>query len=182
MRRLTRGVVAGIVCALVVIVTGIVPAGAHVTINPDKAEQGDFAIVSFSVPNERSDSGTVKLEVKFPEDHPIAFVSVQPKPGWTITVTRRTLDEPIGEHGDEIDEVVDTITWEGGPLNPGEFDLFSISMGPLPTDVKRLEFPAVQTYESGEEVRWIETASGGDEAEFPTPTLKLKAPKKNGHD
>jgi uncharacterized protein YcnI len=163
-----------------VLMLGAAPAGAHVTVQPGKATQGDFAIVSFSMPNERPDAGTVKLEVQFPQDQVIPFVSVQPKPGWTVTVTRRTLDEPVGEHGEEITEVVGTITWEGGPLNPGEFDLFTVSMGPLPTGVKRLAFPAIQTYDSGEEVSWIED---GADAELPTPVLKLKAAKKaDDHD
>lgn len=39
----------------------------------------------------------------------------------------KTLDEPIEAFGAMIDEVVDTVTWTGGPINPGEFDEFYIS-------------------------------------------------------
>jgi uncharacterized protein YcnI len=106
-----------------------------------------------------------------PQNVAIPFASVQPKPGWTVTVTRRTLDEPVEAEGDEVTEVVDTIIWEGGQIGPGEFDLFLISVGPLPRKGKQLRFPAIQTYSDGEEVSWIES---GKNAEFPAPVLKLR--------
>ena len=48
------------------------PASAHVTVNPREATKGSFAKLTFRVPNERPDSGTTKLEVSFPVDHPLA--------------------------------------------------------------------------------------------------------------
>jgi periplasmic copper chaperone A len=151
-------------------------ASAHVTI-PEPAEKGGFSIVTFSVPNERDDAGTVTLSVQLPQDHPLAFVSVQPKPGWTAETTTRTLEEPIDAFGEELTEVTDTVTWTGGPIEPGQFDTFSISVGPLPDDVDALEFPAIQTYSSGEEVAWIEpTPEGGEEPENPAPVLRLLDP------
>jgi len=107
--------------------------------------QGSFAKVGFSVPNERDDAG-------------------------------RTLNEPLGEEG-SITEVVDTITWTAtgdSQIAPGQFELFWISAGQMPTDVTELSFPAVQTYSSGEEVDWIERpAEGAAEPEHPAPTLQL---------
>src|SRR5262245_3178903 len=150
-------------------------ASAHVTVNPGEAVKGSFAALSFRVPNERPDAGTTSVAVKMPEDDPIANVSVKPKSGWTYTVTNRTLDEPIeGDDGDQITEVVDTITWTGGTINPGEFDEFEVSVGPLPEQPDQVTFPTVQTYSSGEEVRWIdEETPGGEEPEHPVPTLEL---------
>jgi uncharacterized protein YcnI len=56
------------------------PASAHVTIDTlGPVEQGSFAKLGFSVPNERDDAGTVTIRAQMPQDHPIAFVSVQPK-------------------------------------------------------------------------------------------------------
>jgi uncharacterized protein YcnI len=148
-------------------------ASAHVTI-PDPGVKGGFSIVTFSVPNERDDAGTVSLEVQLPQDHPLGFVSVQPKPGWTVETTMRTLDEPIEVFGEELTQVVDTVTWTGGTIEPGQFDTFSLSVGPLPDDVDAVEFPAIQTYSSGEEVAWIEeTPEGGEEPEHPAPVLTL---------
>jgi uncharacterized protein YcnI len=155
-------------------------ASAHVTIT-DEGEQGGFSIVTFSVPNERDDAGTVSLSVQLPEEYPLAFVSVQPKPGWTVETTTRTLDEPIEAFGEELSEVVDTVTWSGGTIEPGQFDTFSISVGPLPEE-DSLEFPAIQTYSDGEEVAWIEpTPEGGEEPEHPAPVLQLVAATGGGH-
>ena len=85
----------------------------------------------------------------------------------------RTLDEPVDAFGQEVTEVVDTVTWTGGEIGAGEFDTFSLSVGPLPEDVDELAFPAIQTYSSGEEVAWIEpTPEGGEEPERPAPVLR----------
>src|SRR4029079_5283205 len=56
-----------------------------------------------------------------------------------------------------------------------QFELFWISAGQMPTDVDELAFPAIQTYSSGEEVAWIDTAEGEPEAEHPAPTVQLVA-------
>ena len=155
-------------------------ASAHVTINTlGVVTQGSFAKVGFSVPNERADAGTVKLKVQFPTDQPLAYVSVQPMPGWDIETTMRKLDPPSqGEGASTIDEVVDTITWTATgdtQIAPGQFELFWVSAGQMPTDVTSMSFPTIQTYSSGEEVAWIDQSTGGAEAEHPAPTLQLVA-------
>ena len=101
----------------------------------------------------------------------------------------RTLDEPVDAFGEEVTEVVDTVTWSGGPIGPGEFDTFSLSVGPLPDDVDELAFATIQTYSSGEEVAWIEaTPEGGEEPEHPAPVLRLvgrrggRSHRRRGHD
>ena len=67
-------------------------------------------------------------------------------------------------------------------MNPGEFQEFNVSAGPLPSDVDELAFPAIQTYADGEEVRWIEEqAEGGDEPDFPVPVLTLTAATGDEH-
>lgn len=168
--RVTRALAVGAVALL-----ALAPmAAAHVTVNPGEAPKGGRAALAFRVPNERDDSGTVSLEVNLPEDHPIASVSVKPTPGWEHTVERRTLDEPIDNHGTEITEVVSKITWTGGTINPGEYQEFEVSVGPLPEDVDQVLFPTIQTYASGEVVRWIdEPTEDGEEPENPAPALTL---------
>jgi uncharacterized protein YcnI len=169
-QRMTR-----VAAAAAVVLLALAPmAAAHVTVNPGEAPKGGFAALAFRVPNERDDSGTVSLEVNLPEDHPIANVSVKPTPGWEYTVERRTLDEPIDNHGTEITEVVSKITWTGGTINPGEFQEFEVSVGPLPEDADQILFPSIQTYASGEVVRWIdEPTEDGEEPEHPSPVLTL---------
>ena len=179
MRATRLAAVGGI--ALIALLATAPAASAHVTI-PDPGEKGGFSIVTFSVPNERPDAGTTTVEVQLPPDHPLPFVSVQPKPGWTVETEMRTLDEPVDAFGEEVTEVVDTVTWSGGPIGPGEFDTFSLSVGPLPDDVDELAFATIQTYSSGEEVAWIEaTPEGGEEPEHPAPILRLVAAEEGGH-
>src|SRR6187399_2613781 len=87
-------------------------ASAHVTITTyGTVAQGSFAKIGFSVPNERPDAATIQLKVQLPRDRALAYVSVQPMPGWDVSTTTRTLDTPLDGEGGAIDEVVDTITW-----------------------------------------------------------------------
>jgi uncharacterized protein YcnI len=147
---------------------------AHVTVNPREATQGRYAKLAFRVPNERDNAGTTKLEVNLPADHPFASVSVRPQPGWTYSVEKTQLAAPIKVHDNEISEAVSKITWTGGVIKPNEFNEFEVSVGPLPSDVDSLTFKALQTYDNGEVVRWIEEETpGGAEPERPAPVLKL---------
>jgi uncharacterized protein YcnI len=155
------------------------PASAHVSVNPREATKGGFAKLAFRVPNERPDSGTTKVEVSFPVDHPLAFLNVRPVEGWTYKIERQKLATPIksDEPGEEdVTDYISKITWEGGTIAPNEFQEFEVSGGPLPDDVDQIIFKAVQTYASGEIVRWIEEpTAGGEEPEHPAPVLKLVA-------
>jgi hypothetical protein len=75
-------------------------------------------------------------------------------PGWERTVEMRRLDEPAEIFGEEVSEVVGTVAWSGGEVEPGEFMEFGFSAR-MPEETTALEFPAIQTYDSGEVVRWI---------------------------
>ena len=147
------------------------PAMAHVTVQPTEATAGSFARFVVRVPNERDDAATTKVEVQFPEA--LTSVSFQPKGGWTRTVERRDLAEPIEVFGERVSQYVASVTWEGGRIEPGEFEEFGFSAR-LPDDPAALAFPALQTYSSGEVVRWI----GPPESEEPAGrvrTLRLTA-------
>jgi uncharacterized protein YcnI len=159
-------------------------AAAHVTVNPGEAAKGGFAALTFRVPNERDDASTTTVEVNFPEDAPFSSVGVKPKAGWAYTVERRTLDEPIDAHGEMISDVVSKITWTGGTIGPGEFEEFDVSAGTMPEEGDFLLFPTIQTYSSGEVVRWIdEPVEGGEEPEHPAPMLTLvDAPSEHGEE
>ncbi|MGP4099315.1 YcnI family copper-binding membrane protein, partial [Nonomuraea sp. KM90] len=150
------------------------PALAHVTIQPGTAEQGGFTKVAFRVPNERDNASTTKIEVSFPADHPLAFVSVKPVPGWEVKVTEGKLPAPVKTEYGDLEEAVTKVVWEGGKINPGEFQEFEVSMGQLPKDVDSLMFPTKQTYSGGEVVDWSEAPkTDGTEPEHPAPLLKL---------
>ena len=159
-----------------VIAAGATAAGAHVTVVPDTAKKGGFQVLSFNVPNEEQAANTVKLEVDLPTKSPIAFVSTQPMPGWTVAVEKTKLAKPVSSDDGEVTEAVSKITWTAtdGGLKPGEFDLFTISAGPLPTNTSKLTFKAIQTYSDGTTVNWIQaTVKGAPEPDHPAPTLTL---------
>lgn len=161
------------VCTLALLTLGGV-ASAHVTANPGTAQQGSYTKVSFRVPNERDNASTTQLEVDLPIDHPIASVETRAVPGWTSTVQKTTLAKPITTDDGQVTEAVSKITWTGGRIAPGMFEDFDVSMGPLPTDTSELVFKALQTYDSGEVVRWIDTAPpGAPEPLHPAPVLEL---------
>lgn len=143
------------------------PAFAHVSVNPTEVPAGEAAALTFRVPNETSDANTVKVEVVLPEGVTFEFVSVKPVAGWTHTEARS---------GDAVTGV----TWEGGEIEPGEFEEFSISAGPIAGDT--LEFKAIQTYDNGDVVRWIDpVVEGEEEPEHPAPTATVVAGDEDGH-
>ncbi len=154
------------VAATALVVTAA-PASAHVTVTPNQAKKAAYQVLSFSVPNESTTASTVKLEVVIPQAKKITSVRVQPKPGWRITVQK-------------TGGLVTGITWEGGRIDPDQFDLFTISAGPLPK-AKRIVFKALQTYTDGSVVSWIEPQpKGAPEPEHPAPVLVLKGTAKGG--
>ena len=182
MKRIRLVVLAALVVGAVAL--GAVPAGAHVSVTPASAPKGGFEVLSFNVPNEASDADTVELEVKIPTKYPIASVSTQPMPGWTVEVEKTTLAKPVKTDDGEVTEAVSQITWTAtdGGLHPGEFDLFTISAGPLPTKPGKLTFKAIQTYSNGEVVSWIQkTVKGAPEPEHPAPTLTLTSANDDHH-
>ncbi|MGW7514739.1 YcnI family copper-binding membrane protein [Streptomyces sp. NPDC054796] len=183
-RRDVAAVGALAVSALAAVVLCAGPASAHVSVDPQEAEQGGFGTVNFKVPNERDNASTTKLEVTLPTDHPLASVMPQPVPGWDVDVTKSKLDKPIEMHGEKITEAVTKVTWTGGKIEPGQFQQFPVSLGQLPEDEDQLVFKALQTYDNKEVVRWIEEPEEGQpEPENPAPVLKLTpaAEDEDGH-
>jgi uncharacterized protein YcnI len=173
-RRVRLLVLAALTVAVVVL--GAPAAGAHITVVPDQAPKGGFEILSFSVPNEEENANTVGLEVNLPTKSPIASVSTQPMPGWTVSVEKTKLSKPVTTDDGQVTEAVSKITWTAtdGGLKPGEFDLFTISAGPLPTNTSKLTFKAIQTYSDGTTVNWIQaTVKGAPEPEHPAPVLTV---------
>ncbi|MEU5718330.1 YcnI family protein [Streptomyces sp. NPDC020403] len=173
----------GIAASTVLLLSG--PAFAHVSVQPQgEAAKGGYATVNFKVPNERDDASTVKVEVNFPSDHPLASVSPQAVPGWKVVVTKSKLAEPIDVHGKKIGEAVSKVTWtaDGSGIRPGYFQQFPLSVGQLPEDADQLVFKTLQTYNTKEVVRWIEEpTAGGEEPESPAPVLALTAAAADAH-
>jgi uncharacterized protein YcnI len=149
---------------------------AHVTVDPTNAPKGGDAKLTFRVPNESDTAKTIEFDLAIDQNHPIATVDVKPKPGWTVKVNKKPLKAPLQTDNGQVTESVSDIAWTGGTIEPGQFDEFEIAVGPLPTDVDLLLFPAVQTYSDGSKVSWIQQSFAGQpEPADPAPQLNLTA-------
>jgi len=174
--RVALGTLASVASLCLVLVAA--PGWAHVTVDPSTATQGGFSALTFRVPNETDSSSTTKVQVFLPQDHPLASVSVKPHPGWHAQVVTKKLATPLSTDDGEVSEGVFSITWtpnaQQDAIQPGQYDEFDISVGPLP-EVSSLTFKALQTYSDGTVVRWIDppAAEGQPEPEHPAPTLTL---------
>lgn len=171
--RLATIAAAGLALALL----GALPAFAHITVAAPGAAAGDEAVLSFRVPTEKDNASTTAVQVTMPANQPLTSVSVQPHPGWTATVHKTTLPQPIQTDDGPVTQVVSDVVWTADTpqtaIAPGQFDQFSLLAGPLP-NAPSLSFPANQTYSDGSIVAWNQTAApGAPEPEHPAPTLSL---------
>lgn len=170
----TRRTAVLLATAAVSLIAAASAAQAHVTVNPNTEPQGGYTKVSFRVPNEEAKASTTSLEVDIPTDHPIASVSVRPVPGWTATTTTSRLATPIKTDDGDVTQAVSKIVWTGGKIDPGQFQEFDVSLGPLPKDTNQIVFKALQTYSDGTVVRWIDLQQPGQpEPDHPAPVLHL---------
>jgi periplasmic copper chaperone A len=156
-----------------------VPALAHVTVSSPGATQGGFGVLTFRMPNETDNANATELKVQLPADQPLASVSVKPQPGWTYTVIKAKLAQPVtDDDGNQVTDYPSVVDWKAtaGGIKPGEYNEFQLSVGPLPK-ADSMTFKALQTYSNGDVVSWIEQPAAGSnqEPEHPAPTLKLAA-------
>ena len=109
---------------------------------------------------------------------PFGFVSTKPVPGWTARTTTTRLSQPVTTDDGPVTEAVSTVTWtaDNGGLAPGQYQEFSLSVGPLPDAAGTLAFPALQGYSDGTTVSWADpTVEGQPEPEHPAPALTIAA-------
>jgi len=157
---------AGLVLAL----AAPLAASAHVTVTPDSAAPGSYALVTFKVPNESDTETTTTFEVELPTDTPFLSVSYVPVAGWSTELVRETLPKAVTVGGNEVTEAVTKIVWtadQGNGIANGQLQLFPVSLGPVP-DVGHIVFVANQSYSDGEVVSWSETE---ESASHPAPIL-----------
>jgi periplasmic copper chaperone A len=149
-------------------------ADAHVRVSADSTAPGSFSALTFRVPDESATAGTVRLSVRLPQDTPFLSVSSRPVPGWRLATTEAALPKPVESEGTTLTKAVRTVTWtaeKGTQIAPGEYQEFSISVGPLPA-IGTVLLPATQTYSDGTVVSWDQpTPAGGEEPEHPAPAL-----------
>lgn len=160
-----RGMSAALVVAAVMVASVIAGAGtawAQVTVDADHPVRGEYAILTFEVPNE-SDTGalTIQLRVTLPN---VESASTEVMSGWSARLDR---DTTAG--------TTRSVTWTAAPrggIPPHQFALFRLSVK-LP-DSETVSLPATQTYSDGTVVRWDQPPlRGGGEPEHPAPMLTL---------
>ena len=157
--------------AAVITIGCIAPASAHVSVRPKMVAAGSIATLTFRCPNELAPAMTTQLIVQMPAA--FAHVDAVRVAGWHVTITQRTLAQPLsGPHG-AIPSVVDTVAWTG-TLRGSAAQLFTIHAGPMPHTAATLMFKALQRYSNGTVVRWIEVRNPGEpEPEFPAPAVQV---------
>lgn len=179
-----RVVVAGALGAGLALLSTM-PAAAHVRVTADSTEPGSYSALTFRVPNEDDRASTTELSVQLPQDTPFASVRIRTMPGWRAELVTAPLPTPVDVNGTTVTEAVRTVTWtaeQGAAIGPGQYQEFSLSVGPMPAGGELL-LPATQTYSDGEVVRWDEpTPAGGAEPEHPAPAMQVAATTATGED
>jgi uncharacterized protein YcnI len=163
--------------AVAILVLGApLAASAHVKISPNTAAAGDDIEVTFRVPNEEENAGTVRVEINLPTKTPFAGAEYQPVPGWTARIVEAKLPKPIKNDGVEVTEAPVKIIYtadKGVSIKAGQFQEFPVALDLTP-DVGSVSFPAIQTYSNGDVVKWDEaTLPDGQEPDNPAPVLYI---------
>lgn len=163
---------------LALVLAAPLAASAHVHVDPGRATAGaESTELAFAVPTESAKAVTSEVQVHLPTSAPFAFATVQQLAGWKATVTTAKLSRPVEVGGARITEAPVAVTWTAQPgtqLTDGEFQHFTIAVGPMP-DVGRLLLPVTQRYSDGTVVHWNQrTPGGGGEPEHPAPVLYVK--------
>jgi uncharacterized protein YcnI len=167
--------------ALLLALAAPAAASAHVTVSPNTASAGSYALLNVKVPNESATAVTNKIELSLPTDTPFTSVSYVPVAGWSADLVREALPSPVKVGDNTITEAVTKVIWTADPgfeITAGQLQVFPLSLGPVP-DVGSIVFPAEQTYSDGTVVSWVETGNG---AEHPAPVLYVNdAPAGDHH-
>ncbi len=143
-------------------------AQAHVTVHPNALPAGGFQVINIRIPNEEENASTTRVVVQFPAGFPDASWQAVPG-GWKAKITFHKLAKPVIVEGEKLTEEVNTVTFSGGRIAPGQFIEFPLSVATPSKAGAVLTFKAVQTYSNGDVVRWI----GAPGTDTPAPQVLL---------
>jgi uncharacterized protein YcnI len=154
-----------------------------VRVRADSTLTGSYAALTFRVPTESATASTTRLALTLPPDRPFGHVSVRPVPGWRVEVTQAALPHPVAVNGATITKAARTVTWTadtGSGIAPGQYQEFSISVGPLPSP-GTLVLPVTQEYDDGKVVAWDQPEQRGEpEPERPAPQVDVVGAASSG--
>lgn len=135
-------------------------AQAHITLDQPTAPAGSSYRATFKV-GHGCESGAATKEITVSLPTGLRGAKPMPKPGWTLTTTRRPLASPVGSHGrtvtDELAEVRWTANTPADQLPDDWYDEFVLRAA-LPAEPGTLWFAVHQVCTRGE-WRWAEVPS-----------------------
>jgi len=108
-------------------------AGAHLSIDPSKAQKGELVDLTFSVPNEDDAYGVDHVTLGIPQE--FALDDAEAKPGWTQSRTGQA------------------ITWSGGRIGKGQYATFAIR-GTAPRRAERVLFNVLVGDRTGKSITY----------------------------
>ncbi|MFM7271506.1 MAG: DUF1775 domain-containing protein [Actinomycetes bacterium] len=146
------------------------PAGAHTEIAPEQAPAGSDTEFTMTLENERSDAGTVKVEVFFPDGQLIPVLAVPDVGEWTGAPQ----GGPGGGPG-TLGDPAPGITWQR-PAGSADDDPELKFTLRLPDRTGTISLAVLQTYSNGDVDRWIEPwPAGAPEPDRPAPRIEVTA-------
>jgi uncharacterized protein YcnI len=153
-----------------------VSAHAHVLAEPDEGAAGAYLRSAFRVTHGCKGSPTVAVTIRLPPE--VIQAKPMPKPGWTVDIKTRALDQPVDSgHGFQIRQAVTEVTWRGGHLDNAHFDEFVLSLRLPQKPGVTLYFATLQTCE-GSTQDWSQIPTEGQAwhaLPSPAPFVKVKA-------
>lgn len=137
-------------------------AHAHITLDQPAAAAGSSYRATFKVGHGCDGAATTAITVTLPVG--LRGAKPMPKPGWTLTTTRRALKTPYESHGkpitDELAEVRWTANTPADALPDTWYDEFVVRAS-LPAEPGELFFAVRQTCTEGE-WHWAEKPSAAN--------------------
>jgi periplasmic copper chaperone A len=150
-----------------------VAAQGHVSATPGEIPAEGYAKIDLGVGHGCEDSPTTKITVQMPDE--VQSATPQVVPGWKITTTEGELPKPYDNHGEQVTEGVREITWEGGPLDPHQLEVFGLNVRVAGAEGDSIAFKTVQECKQGENA-WVEIpVEGEEEPPEPAPMVELVA-------
>ena len=134
-------------------------ASAHAIVSPPVAKAKVLQLFTLSVPTEKENLTTTKIELAVPPGFAIDSFEPAPSP-WK----QQVLSKGSGEEA-----VVQSVTWNGGHVPTGEDAVFRFNAST--SGAKTYTFDVRQTYSDGSVVDW----SGPESSDTPAPTVEARS-------
>jgi uncharacterized protein YcnI len=133
------------------LLTAAAPAAAHIDVRPTTAAPDDAVLFEVLVPNER-EARTIQVELAVPAGViPFSYEETQ---GWRRSLTLKP------------NQSIRSIVWRGRLRSDG-FARFGF-LASTPPREGEIQWKAIQTYDDGRKVRWIEPPDGENPAAITT--------------